>query len=63
MKAKVNKDMCISCGICVTVCPEVFAFDDNSLAESIVDEIPKECLSAAEEARDSCPVSVIDIYE
>ena len=63
MKAHVNKDMCISCGICLTVCPEVFGFDDNSLAEAIVEKIPDECLSAAQEARECCPVNVIDIYE
>ncbi len=61
MEARVNKDGCISCGICVSICPDVFQFDANGAAESIVDSIPNNKLSEAEEARDSCPVNVIDI--
>ena len=61
MEARVNKDGCISCGICVSICPDVFQFDANGTAESIVDSIPSNKLSEAEEARDSCPVNVIDI--
>ena len=63
MKAQVNKDGCISCGICVSICPEVFEFDIDGKAEAVVDEIPQGDFAGAEEARDSCPVSVIDIYE
>lgn len=61
MKAKVN-DGCISCGTCVATCPEVFRFDDDGIAEAYADVTP-EYESAAVEARDSCPVSVIDIDE
>lgn len=60
MKAKVNEG-CISCGTCVSVCPEVFRFDDNGLAEAYAD-VPSGCAGTAEEARDSCPVSVIDLF-
>ncbi|MGF0033527.1 ferredoxin [Bariatricus sp. SGI.154] len=61
MKAKVN-DGCISCGACVATCPEVFRFDDDGIAEAYADVTP-EYESAAIEARDGCPVSVIDIDE
>lgn len=61
MEARVNKDGCISCGICVSICPDVFQFDANGVAESIVDSIPNNKLAEAQEARDSCPVNVIDI--
>lgn len=63
MKAHVNKDGCISCGICVTLCPEVFQFDNEGKAEPAVDTIPKDNLDGAENARFSCPVNVIDLYE
>ena len=33
MKARVM-DGCISCGACVTTCPEVFSFDEDGLAEA-----------------------------
>lgn len=61
MKAIVN-DGCISCGACVAACPEVFQFAEDGLAEAYTN-IASEDKSAAMEARDSCPVSVIDITE
>ena len=59
MKARVN-DGCISCGACVAACPEVFRFNDDGIAEAYADVAP-EYESTATEARDDCPVSVIDI--
>lgn len=61
MKAVVN-DGCISCGACVAACPEVFRFDDDGIAEAYASVEP-EYESAAIDARDGCPVSVIDIEE
>ncbi|MBC5743487.1 ferredoxin [Lachnospiraceae bacterium MD308] len=61
MKAKVN-DGCISCGACVAACPEVFRFNDDGVAEAFADVAP-EYEKPATEARDGCPVSVIDIEE
>ncbi|MCI8293818.1 MAG: ferredoxin [Hespellia sp.] len=59
MKAKVN-DGCISCGACVAACPEVFRFNDEEIAEAYAD-VTEENVDAATEARDGCPVAVIDI--
>lgn len=59
MKARVN-DGCIACGACVAACPEVFEFNEEGLAEAYAD-VTEENQEAAEEARDGCPVSVIDI--
>lgn len=61
MKARVN-DGCISCGACVEMCPEVFHFNDEGVAEAYAD-VSSEDEEAAVEARDNCPVSVIDIEE
>lgn len=61
MKAKVNEG-CISCGACVAVCPEVFQFNEDGVAEAC-GEVTEENQEAAEDARDGCPVSVIDIEE
>lgn len=63
MKASVDQDGCISCGVCVSMCPDVFQFNDDDKSHSIVDEIPEELIEDAKAARDSCPVSVIDITE
>lgn len=61
MIAKVNEG-CISCGACIDICPEVFRFGPDGTSEAYREVAPaKE--EAAKEARDSCPVSVIDIEE
>lgn len=62
MKAKVNQDICIGCGLCPSVCPEVFSMDDDiDKAVAISGDVPEDEEGAAEDARDSCPVSAIDI--
>ncbi|MDY5987409.1 ferredoxin [Sporofaciens sp. SGI.106] len=61
MKARVN-DGCISCGACVEMCPEVFRFNDDGVAEAYAG-VSAEDEESAVEARDNCPVSVIDIEE
>ena len=61
MKVKVNEG-CISCGACVTLCPEVFQFNDEGTAEA-VGNVSEENLERAKSARDGCPVDVIDIEE
>lgn len=61
MKAIIDKTGCISCGLCVDTCPEVFQMADDGLAEAIGDSIPEEAEEKAAEARDGCPVSVITL--
>lgn len=61
MKANVNEG-CISCGLCVATCPEVFRFDDSGVAEAY-GNVTDDNLSQTKDARDGCPVSVIDIED
>lgn len=63
MKANVEQDGCISCGVCVNMCPEVFSFNENDISVAIEGEIPDDAVETAKEAADSCPVSVISISE
>lgn len=63
MKASVDQDGCISCGLCIEVCPEVFSYNEDGVSQPIEDDIPEDALDRAEEARDGCPVSVIDLFE
>ena len=63
MKASIDRDGCISCGLCPDTCPEVFRMAEDGFAEVYVDEIPEEVEDTAQEAADSCPVEVIHIEE
>lgn len=61
MRAKIDRDGCISCGLCPETCPEVFRMADDGKAEVYVEEVPKDKEGEAEEAADGCPVSVISV--
>ena len=63
MIAFVNKDTCIGCELCTQICPDVFSMDDDGKSVAIDTEIPEENEDDAVDARDSCPVSAIDIKE
>lgn len=61
MKAFVDRDTCIGCGLCESICPEVFKMGDEGVSEVIVDEIPDSLLESAKEAEEQCPVGAIKI--
>ncbi|MDF2949459.1 MAG: 4Fe-4S ferredoxin, iron-sulfur binding protein [Sedimentibacter sp.] len=63
MKAIVDRDACISCGLCVSVCPEVFELDDEDISTVIQDPVEEENEDTAREAADGCPTDAIIIEE
>mgnify|MGYP001074081988 CR=1 FL=1 len=63
MKPTVDPDLCIGCGLCASICPEVFEMNDDGLAEPIVDQVPEGKFGEAEEARDGCPTSAISLED
>ena len=61
MKAMVDKDLCIGCGVCEEECPKVFKMEDDGKAGVIGGEIPQDQVGAAMSAKDACPVEAISI--
>ena len=61
MKSSVDPDLCITCELCTNICPEVYSMGDDGYAHAIDGDIPEEQLAEAENARDSCPTSAIDL--
>lgn len=61
MKASIDREGCIQCGLCPSICPEVFRMGYDGPAEVFVDEVPAAVEDSAVEAQDSCPVSVITV--
>lgn len=60
MKLKVNKNKCIGCGQCVSICEDVFNFDDDNLAEVIETPVKEEHYEDANTAKESCPTGAIE---
>lgn len=61
MKVVLDRSGCISCGLCVATCPEVFQMGDDGVAEVISEDVPKDAEDCAVEAQEGCPVSVIAV--
>jgi ferredoxin len=61
MKATVDPDLCIGCGLCEETCPEVFRLGDDSIAHVIDDDPPAETYADIEEAAELCPTSAITV--
>ena len=58
MKVYVDEDICIGCGLCAGICPEVFEINDNGKATA-ANSVTSDNEDAVKEAMDSCPVSAI----
>ena len=61
MKAVVDKNTCIGCGLCPSICPEVFSMDDDGLAVAIDEEIDNSLIDLTKEAEESCPTDAITV--
>mgnify|MGYP001769144525 CR=1 FL=1 len=63
MKASVDKNLCIGCGLCADVCPQVFEMGDDDKAKVKADPVPPEAEDSCRQAADQCPESAIQIEE
>lgn len=58
-KVKVNKDVCIGCGLCVSTVPEVFEFGDDGKAQASAGPVTAANEGTVNDALASCPVGAI----
>jgi len=63
MKASVDREPCLGCGLCIEVCPEVFEMDDDSRAQAKMNQVPPESEGTCRDAAEQCPESAIKIEE
>ncbi|MFA5886952.1 MAG: ferredoxin [Patescibacteria group bacterium] len=54
---KVDQNKCIGCGMCASLCPEIFQMNLNGKAEVVNSQENDNALKASE----SCPVEAISI--
>ncbi len=63
MKVRVDREVCVGTGSCVSICPEVFELDDEGISVPKVDVVPSDVEDTCREAVESCPVDAIEIVE
>jgi len=63
MKVHVNPQVCAGFGVCLGLCPEVFALHDDGYAVVRVSEVPPEFEDAVRQAVSQCPASAISLSE
>ncbi len=61
MKTRVDEDLCIGCGVCPDVAPEVFEMGSDDKARAKVDPVPAHLQASCREACDQCPQAAIEI--
>ncbi len=62
MKARVSENLCIGCGACAAIAPEIFELNDNGVSE-VINALDEENIEKAKEAEESCPTNAITVNE
>lgn len=60
MKAVVDPDVCIGCGLCADTCPEVYRMEGDK-AVAFVTVVPNAQEECAKKGAEECPVEAIKI--
>lgn len=63
VKINIDHDLCIGCGTCESICPEVFEVRDDGkshVKESVdLENVDETLLAGIKDAEDSCPEQAI----
>jgi len=64
LKVWVDKNLCIACGACIAVAPEVFKWGSDGKSEAIKEILEDpELINKAKEAASICPTGAIKTEE
>ena len=62
MKAQVNAELCVGCGLCADTCGAVFAMNEDK-AQVKVNPVPADSEECCNKVKEDCPVEAISIKE
>jgi len=54
----IDKNLCTGCGLCVSLCPEVFEVGDDNIAKVVADSCSEHDIN---EVATQCPVEAIKV--
>ena len=60
MKVVVDPDICLGCGICTGICPEVFSLGPEPYAVVLLNPVPAHLVAAVKDAANQCPEEAIE---
>jgi len=60
-RVRVDEATCIGCGVCESLCPEVFKMNEETMKAEVLQ--PETDLDCVVDARDSCPTGSITVEE
>ena len=60
MRPTVDQELCIGCGLCAEIAPDVFEMGEDGLSHAVAD-VDDGNRESVQEAVDSCPVSAISL--
>lgn len=63
MKVFVDPDICLGCGICTGIAPDVFSLGPQPYAVVILDPVPAHLIADVKDAVEQCPEEAITILE
>jgi ferredoxin len=63
MKVFVDPDICLGCGICEGIAPDVFSLGSESYAVVLLDPVPENYRADVNDAIEQCPEEAISISE
>jgi ferredoxin len=61
MTVSVDKELCVGCGICVSLCPELFEMGADELAFARSEFVPADYQDCCSRAAEECPVNAIKV--
>lgn len=56
---EVDPELCISCGVCIETCPDLFDWDEEDKAVATQEDVPDDLEECAHEAVEGCPTEAI----
>lgn len=56
---EVDPELCISCGVCIETCPDLFDWDEEDKAVATQEDVPDDLEECAYEAVEGCPTEAI----